>query len=68
MKLKGNVSGKKKARVLDARYDTCSRNVYRYEDLKDAVKMSRVKDHFICKYCIQAPCCEMHYKITFLII
>lgn len=39
--------GKKKAKVLDARYDTCSRNVYRYEDLKDAVKMGRIKNHFI---------------------
>ncbi|XP_069682724.1 DNA-directed RNA polymerases I and III subunit RPAC1 isoform X1 [Periplaneta americana] len=39
--------GKKKAKVLDARYDTCSRNVYRYDDLKDAVRMGRVRDHFI---------------------
>nr|CAD7576256.1 unnamed protein product [Timema californicum] len=42
--------GKKRAKVLDARYDTCSRNVYRYDDLRDSVKMTRVKDHFICKY------------------
>ncbi|CAG2059249.1 unnamed protein product, partial [Timema podura] len=40
--------GKKRAKVLDARYDTCSRNVYRYDDLRDSVKMTRVKDHFIC--------------------
>nr|CAD7400088.1 unnamed protein product [Timema cristinae] len=39
--------GKKRAKVLDARYDTCSRNVYRYDDLRDSVKMTRVKDHFI---------------------
>ncbi len=38
---------KKKAVVKDARYDTCSRNVYRHEDLKDAVTLSKVKDHFI---------------------
>ncbi|PSN41339.1 DNA-directed RNA polymerases I and III subunit RPAC1 [Blattella germanica] len=39
--------GKKKAVVVDARYDTCSRNFYRYEDLKDAVRLGRVRDHFI---------------------
>lgn len=38
------------AYVKSARYDTCSRNVFRYDDLKDAVIMSRIKDHFICKY------------------
>jgi len=30
-----------------ARYDGCSRNVYRYEDLKDAVTMNKISDHFI---------------------
>lgn len=42
--------GKRQAYVADARYDTCSRNVFRYDDLRDAVVMSRIKDHFICKY------------------
>ncbi|KAI8424977.1 hypothetical protein MSG28_006879 [Choristoneura fumiferana] len=37
-----------KAFVRDARYDTCSRNVYRYDEIKDAVILSRVRDHFIC--------------------
>lgn len=32
------------------RYDMSSRNVFRYDDLKDAVLMSKVQDHFICKY------------------
>lgn len=32
-----------------ARYDTSSRNVFRYDDLKDSVIMSKVQDHFICK-------------------
>lgn len=35
------------AYVKDARYDTCSRNVFRYPQLADAVTMSRVRDHFI---------------------
>lgn len=35
------------AYVKDARYDTCSRNVYRYPQLSDAVAMSRIRDHFI---------------------
>lgn len=33
--------------VKDARYDTCSRNVYRYPQLAEAVTMSRIRDHFI---------------------
>lgn len=35
------------AYVKDARYDSCSRNVYRYPHLADAVTMSRVRDHYI---------------------
>lgn len=35
------------AYVKDARYDSCSRNVYRYPLLADAVTMSRVRDHYI---------------------
>lgn len=36
-----------RAQVKDARYDTCSRNVYRYPHLVDAVEMARIRDHFI---------------------
>lgn len=45
-------SGQKyrEARVKNARYDTCARNVYRYEQLKDCVEISRISDYFICKY------------------
>lgn len=39
----------RKAVVSDARKDMCSRNIFRHEHLKDAVHMSLVKDHFICK-------------------
>ncbi|CAG9764790.1 unnamed protein product [Ceutorhynchus assimilis] len=42
--------GDKKYAVVNknhARYDTSSRNVFRYEDLKDTVVMSKVQDHFI---------------------
>ncbi|RZC32598.1 DNA-directed RNA polymerases I and III subunit RPAC1 [Asbolus verrucosus] len=39
--------GRKYAVVDNARYDTSSRNVFKYEDLKDAVVMSKVQDHFI---------------------
>lgn len=35
------------AYVNSARYDTCSRNVFRHPELKDAVEMSRIRDHFI---------------------
>jgi len=39
--------GRKKAEVQNARYDSCSRNVYRYNDLKDAVTLQKRKNHFI---------------------
>ena len=35
------------AEVVDARKDTCSREVFRHEDLKDCVKLARIRDHFI---------------------
>lgn len=35
------------AYVKDARYDTCSRNIYRFPQLQDAVEMARIRDHFI---------------------
>lgn len=35
------------AYVKDARYDSCSRNVYRYPQLNDAVTLARVRDHYI---------------------
>ncbi|CAH1637789.1 unnamed protein product [Spodoptera littoralis] len=36
-----------RAYVRDARYDTCSRNVYKYDEIRDAIILSRVRDHFI---------------------
>ncbi|XP_033635458.1 DNA-directed RNA polymerases I and III subunit RPAC1-like [Asterias rubens] len=41
------VDGIKQAVVVNARQDTCSRDVLRHEDLKDCVKLNRVRDHFI---------------------
>lgn len=45
-----NQGNKKIAVVSNARYDTSSRNVFRYDDLKDTVVMSKIQDHFICKF------------------
>ena len=39
--------GNERAVVKDARYDACSRNVYRHEDLAGAVTLQKVPDHFI---------------------
>jgi len=39
--------GQKVAKVEEARLDSCSRNLYRHEDLKLAVDIEKVKDHFI---------------------
>lgn len=41
------IDEKERAYVKNARYDMCSRNIYRHEDLVDAVEMSRIRDHFI---------------------
>ncbi|KAM4043077.1 DNA-directed RNA polymerases I and III subunit RPAC1 [Anomaloglossus baeobatrachus] len=41
------VKGKKAARVENARIDTGSREIFRHDDLKNLVKMGRVRDHFI---------------------
>ena len=43
-----STSGKKVAKVVNSRLDTCSREVLRHDDLKDVVKLGRVRDHFIC--------------------
>jgi len=39
--------GQPVARVVNPRVDTCSRNVFREDDLKDGVELSRIRDHFI---------------------
>ncbi|GFO32307.1 DNA-directed RNA polymerases i and iii subunit rpac1 [Plakobranchus ocellatus] len=39
--------GHKMAKVANARLDTCSRNVFRHDELKDHVSLLRVRDHFI---------------------
>ena len=41
--------GESYAKVVNPRRDTCSREVFRHDDLKDCVRLSRVRDHFICK-------------------
>ncbi|XP_033226860.1 DNA-directed RNA polymerases I and III subunit RPAC1 [Belonocnema kinseyi] len=40
-------SGGTEAKVKNPRYDSCSRNVERHEDLKDCVLLEREPDHFI---------------------
>lgn len=42
--------GESYAKVVNPRRDTCSREVFRHEDLKDCVRLSRVRDHFICEH------------------
>lgn len=42
-----NINGRKVARVANARVDSCNRNVLRHDQLKDCVRLSRVRDHFI---------------------
>lgn len=47
IKVTEDENGVRKAVVANPRRDTCSREVFRHEDLKDRVKMSRIRDHFI---------------------
>ncbi|XP_076047590.1 DNA-directed RNA polymerases I and III subunit RPAC1-like [Oratosquilla oratoria] len=42
-----NKEGKRVARVANARGDSCSRNVFHYDEIKDAVKLSKNTDHVI---------------------
>ncbi|KAK2848618.1 hypothetical protein Q5P01_008452 [Channa striata] len=42
-----DVKGKKVAKVVNSRLDTCSREVLRHDNLKNVVKLGRVRDHFI---------------------
>ncbi|XP_029376999.1 DNA-directed RNA polymerases I and III subunit RPAC1 isoform X2 [Echeneis naucrates] len=42
-----DVNGKTVAKVVNSRLDTCSREVLRHDDLKNVVKLGRVRDHFI---------------------
>ncbi|XP_054456306.1 DNA-directed RNA polymerases I and III subunit RPAC1 [Anoplopoma fimbria] len=42
-----DVNGKKVAKVVNSRLDTCSREVLRHDDLKNTVKLGRLRDHFI---------------------
>lgn len=41
------VDGVRTARVAHPRKDTCSREVLRHDDLKDLVRLSKIRDHFI---------------------
>ncbi|KAG9275382.1 DNA-directed RNA polymerases I and III subunit RPAC1 [Astyanax mexicanus] len=42
-----NINGEQVAKVVNSRLDTCSREVLRHDDLKNLVKIGRVRDHFI---------------------
>uniref|UniRef100_A0A3Q2VVP5 DNA-directed RNA polymerases I and III subunit RPAC1 n=1 Tax=Haplochromis burtoni TaxID=8153 RepID=A0A3Q2VVP5_HAPBU len=42
-----DINGTKVAKVVNSRLDTCSREVLRHSDLKNVVKLGRVRDHFI---------------------
>ncbi|XP_058805680.1 DNA-directed RNA polymerases I and III subunit RPAC1 [Phymastichus coffea] len=42
-----NGKGEVEAKVKNARYDSCSRNVFHHDELKKCVKLGRIPDHFI---------------------
>ncbi|XP_051880087.1 DNA-directed RNA polymerases I and III subunit RPAC1 isoform X1 [Pristis pectinata] len=41
------VNGRKFANVVNSRLDTCSREIFRHDDLKNLVRLSRVRDYYI---------------------
>ena len=43
-----NEDGEREARVINPRKDTVSREVLRHPNLKDKVRLGRIRDHFIC--------------------
>ncbi|XP_057330458.1 DNA-directed RNA polymerases I and III subunit RPAC1 [Microplitis mediator] len=45
--VKNKKKGEVEARVKDARYDSCSRNVFRHDVFKNSVRLERIPDHFI---------------------
>ena len=42
--------GVRRARIANPRRDTVSREVLRHKEFQDIVQLSRVRDHFICKF------------------
>ncbi|XP_019405228.1 PREDICTED: DNA-directed RNA polymerases I and III subunit RPAC1 [Crocodylus porosus] len=42
-----DIKGKKVARVANARLDTFSREIFRHEELKNMVRLARVRNHYI---------------------
>lgn len=50
-------NGVKTAKVVNARKDTVSREVLRHEKFDNKVRLTRVRDHFICKLYICVCCC-----------
>ncbi|KAI7885480.1 DNA-directed RNA polymerase [Mucor mucedo] len=50
-------NGVKTAKVVNARKDTVSREVLRHEKFDNKVRLTRVRDHFICKFYICVCCC-----------
>lgn len=42
-------NGVKVAKVVNPRKDTVSREVLRHKEFQDKVRLTRVRDHFICK-------------------
>jgi len=47
VELEPGEGGKKQAVVVNERLDSCSRNIYRYDDLKESVALEKIRDHFI---------------------
>jgi len=39
--------GEQEAEIVNERIDSCSRNVFRHDDLKDCVLLDKIRDHFI---------------------
>ncbi|MBN3317826.1 RPAC1 protein, partial [Atractosteus spatula] len=55
-----SAGGKKFAKVANSRLDTCSREVFRHDDLKNIVKLGRVRNHFICTSSLLPSCGSQH--------
>ncbi|XP_078255081.1 DNA-directed RNA polymerases I and III subunit RPAC1 isoform X2 [Rhinoraja longicauda] len=50
------VNGRKFATVVNSRLDTCSREIFRHDDLKNLVRLGRVRDHYISTPTYESMC------------
>jgi DNA-directed RNA polymerase I and III subunit RPAC1 len=60
-----DIDGVKTAKVVNARKDTVSREVLRHDKFNGKVRLTRVRDHFICKFYLLLSSCILYLLMLF---